>query len=130
MQHVEAGSIARGYAEILCADGPLALLRIHAGKEASEAVEDHLYYAITEGDKVIYVREESDLASDQFNKLAKQRGVEQSGDASAEHTRQDFLATHPTSLPTIRGNAYHKLATQVSELAQRDSASPPEPDRT
>lgn len=117
MESTDVGSIARGYAEILCTDGAWALLRGHAVQEAASNVVERSYYAITEHDRVVYVRHESDLAWQRFNEVTRHR-VDKLGNESAEQSRQDFLATQPTRLPTIRGPAYHKLAQQVSELSQ------------
>lgn len=114
MQHLNVGPLSRGYAEILRADGAMALLRLHAEGGLDEPEDEHLYYAVAQHDEVVFVSEESNRAAERFNRLIGER-VSDTG-TGAEH--EDFLASSPTRLPVIRGPAYHRLASQVSELSR------------
>ena len=118
MRHPNAGSLSRGYAEILSADGPVALLRLHAAAAEDEAEDEHLWYAVAQHDEVVYVSAESNRASDRFKRLVHDRVSDTGSGADSE----DFLATMPTRLPVIRGPAYHRLAAQVSELSRGGEA--------
>ncbi len=120
MQQLDAGTLSRGYAEILCADGATALLRLHPGTGGKDAVEEHLYYAVAQHDEVVYVSEESGSASDRFDRLIGGRASET---GSGGLGREDFLATMPTHLPMIRGAAFQRLALQVSELSRGGKAA-------
>ena len=121
MEPLDAGSIDRGHAEILCTDGAIALLRGHAAQEAGAKGVERLYYAITENDRVVFAGEDSDLAWRRFNEITGHK-VNKIGDDSAAGSRHDFLATQPTSLPALVGPTYHKLASQVSELSRNGTA--------
>src|SRR6516164_1214154 len=99
MQQIGTASVASGYAEILCAEGATALLRLHAGGGHAPR-QEHLYYAVVQDDAVVFVSEESDRAAERFDRLLTKRG---SGG------REDFLATMPLHLPTLRGAAYRRL---------------------
>lgn len=118
MQHVNAASLSHGYAEILRADGAMALLRLHAETGRDEPEEEHLYYAVAQHDEVVFVSEESSRAAERFNRLIGERV----SDSSAGAEQEDFLASSPTRLPVIRGAAYHRLASQVSELSRGGEA--------
>jgi hypothetical protein len=113
MQHVDAASMARGYAEILCADGATSLLRLHAAGDGRDAQEEHLYYAVAQNDEVVFVSEEADHAAKRFDRMLRER----LSDTGSGSEREDFLATTPMRLPRIRGEAYHRLAAQVSHLS-------------
>jgi len=113
MQQSDAASMTRGYAEILCADGATALLRLHASGKASRG--EHLYYAVARHDEVVFVSEESSRAAERFDRLLREHGGGGGG-------REDFLATMPMHLPTLRGAAYHRLAAQIPELSGSQDA--------
>ncbi|HZR34902.1 MAG TPA: hypothetical protein VFA75_05965 [Nevskia sp.] len=119
MQQVDAASLARGYAEILRADGAMALLRLHArgGGEAPQQ-EERLLYAVARHDQLLYVSEQPERATARFDSLVREHG----GEADGSPGREDFLATMPMHLPTIRGAAYHRLAAQVPELSGSQEA--------
>jgi hypothetical protein len=114
MQHIDAAAMARGYAEILCADGGKSLLRLHA---LTRPAEERLYYAVADGDEVVFVSDESEAASACFNRETHGR---ERPDAAAESTREDFLLKNPTRLPTVRGEAWQRIAGQVTRLAQAE----------
>lgn len=119
MQQVDAASLARGYAEILCADGAMALLRVHASRSGeAPGREEHLLYAVARHDELLFVSEEPERATERFDRLIRERGSD-SGDGAG---REDFLATMPMHLPTIRGAAYHRLAAQIPELVASQEA--------
>ncbi len=119
MQQVNAASLVRGYAEILRADGAMSLLRLHEGGGGqAPRQEEHLYYAVARHDELIFVSEEPGRATERFNRLLRERG----SDSGSGAEREDFLATTPMHLPTVRGAAYQRLAAQVSELSGSQKA--------
>lgn len=111
MQAIDTHAIARGYAEILGAEGGNTLLRLHAVTAPGAVAEEQLYYAVAADGEVIFVSDEPGRAAARFASLPSGRGSE-------APAREDFLASTPTRLPTIRGAAFHRLAAQVSELSR------------
>jgi hypothetical protein len=113
MDVIDLTPAVNGFAQILGARDHISLLRLHLDGRPASASDARVYYAIAEHDHLVFASKDAGATSEEFEKLTRGKadtlsnGHESSGN-------QYFLDTQPSSLPTMRGEMFHKLAMQLS----------------